>query len=668
MPRYLTKSRFKLSLECPTKLFYSNKKDYADQKSTDTFLRELAKGGMQIGELAKYYFSDNAADITVHTKPNEYGQTVEETKRRLAMGTGTVIAEAGFLYADCYVRADIIEVKKEGIFLYEVKAKSWDSETTFTKKNGSPAGDWLDYLYDVAFQKWVIEKATGQKVFPHLMLVNKDAVCDVPGLGRHFKIIKNELGKAETVVTKGLTKSDLGASLLVKIPVEDICRWIETHPVETEMEGTYSFEKYISFVTDQYVNDKKITTPVGSKCNGCEFYLRKEEVGSALKSGMKECWTSQASVTEKQFDQEDLSLELWAGKAGGGNGPVAKLINSGAYLLRDGDRSSFDATLEDGIDEMKSHQRRGIQITKLRDKDSSPHVETEGLKAAVAQWQFPYHFIDFETSAMPMPWHKGLKPYEGIAFQFSHHIMNQDGSVAHQNQFLSFEPGVFPNFTFVEELMTAVGSKGTIFRYHNHENTYLRKIRQQLVDAKEVLNKDSLIDFIDSITQWKVANGKKERTANGPRNMVDLYDVVLKYYYSPHAKGSNSLKQILPAAINDFPVLKEKYGKPVYGKLAQIPSLNYELKVWITEEHNFDPYKTLEPVFEDYDREALDSLVDNLEGLADGGTAMMAYNMLQFSEVPVYQREKIRNALLRYCELDTLAMVMLCEGLFSATK
>ena len=53
-PRYLTKSRFKQALECPTKLFYvGKKKEYADNSLSDDFLIALAKGGYQVGELAK---------------------------------------------------------------------------------------------------------------------------------------------------------------------------------------------------------------------------------------------------------------------------------------------------------------------------------------------------------------------------------------------------------------------------------------------------------------------------------------------------------------------------------------------------------------------------------------------------------------------------------------
>ena len=54
-PRYLTKSRFKLALECDTKLFYTNKNEYPDKKVDDPFLEALAEGGFQVEELARIY-------------------------------------------------------------------------------------------------------------------------------------------------------------------------------------------------------------------------------------------------------------------------------------------------------------------------------------------------------------------------------------------------------------------------------------------------------------------------------------------------------------------------------------------------------------------------------------------------------------------------------------
>ncbi len=49
--RYLIKSRLKLPLECPTKLFYTGKVDvYPDCKREDEFLQELAGQGASDAE------------------------------------------------------------------------------------------------------------------------------------------------------------------------------------------------------------------------------------------------------------------------------------------------------------------------------------------------------------------------------------------------------------------------------------------------------------------------------------------------------------------------------------------------------------------------------------------------------------------------------------------
>ena len=226
-------------------------------------------------------------------------------------------------------------------------------------------------------------------------------------------------------------------------------------------------------------------------------------------------------------------------------------------------------------------------------------------------------------------------------------------------QLLSFEPGKFPNYDFVRNLKNALSKdNGSVFRYHNHENTYLNMIYRQLNSRSDAPpDKKELMNFIDEITHEKVRNH------NGPRDMIDLYQLVLRYYYSPVAKGSNSLKQILPAIIAESDFLKDKYGKPgVYGKGKTIHSLNFDDHIWIKPDFANNPYKTLPHVFEAYDQDTLDLLVKDMEELADGGTAMTAYNYLQFSEIPLDQRQRISESLLRYCELDTLAMVMLVEG------
>jgi len=73
-----------------------------------------------------------------------------------------------------------------------------------------------------------------------------------------------------------------------------------------------------------------------------------------------------------------------------------------------------------------------------------------------------------------------------------------------------------------------------------------------------------------------------------------------------------------------------------------------------------DPYKILPPVFDDIDREAIDNLITE-NGLADGGAAMTAYARMQFSEMTQLEYDRVANALLKYCELDTFAMVAIYQ-------
>ena len=118
----------------------------------------------------------------------------------------------------------------------------------------------------------------------------------------------------------------------------------------------------------------------------------------------------------------------------------------------------------------------------------------------------------------------------------------------------------------------------------------------------------------------------------------------------------------MPAIIQESGYLKNKYSNPVYGKSKQVKSINFDEHVWINQACGMDPYKTLPRLFVEYDAEQLDKCFGGFDELADGGAAMTAYNYLQFSHIPADQRETLRDGLLRYCELDTMAMVMILEG------
>ena len=126
--RYLTKSRFKEGLECPTKLYYSKNSDYQNNQLEDSFLESLAEGGYQVGELAKFLISDNPYidDITVESL--DYVESVKLTNQRLE-NEEVSIAESAFLFNNFFVRVDLLQKNGNVIDIYEVKSKSWGYES-----------------------------------------------------------------------------------------------------------------------------------------------------------------------------------------------------------------------------------------------------------------------------------------------------------------------------------------------------------------------------------------------------------------------------------------------------------------------------------------------------------------------------------------------------------
>ena len=138
-------------------------------------------------------------------------------------------------------------------------------------------------------------------------------------------------------------------------------------------------------------------------------------------------------------------------------------------------------------------------------------------------------------------------------------------------------------------------------------------------------------------------------------------------------KGSNSIKAVLPAILNSSKAIRQKYSKPIYG--TEIESKNYrngETVTWIDlgpDGKVANPYKELKPIADflgvtekelaEYDREKAEKEAEDSSSIANGGAALAAYTKLQFSDQKM--TEALKQALYRYCELDTMSMVFIWE-------
>jgi len=647
---FLTKSRFKLALECETKLYYNDDSQYANQRIDDPFLESLAEGGYQVGELAKLYYPGG---IQVETRNHQ--EALDQTNSLLEKNK-VIIYEAAFRYKSLFIRTDILIKEANRLQLIEVKAKSFGGEDywDFLNKNGKLATGWRPYIFDVAFQKYVLFKARPDyQINAYLMLADKNKRASVDGLNQCFPIV-NDGGKKKIIVRNNLSKADLGEEILIRINVDNIIENIFNGSDFNEKEDM-SFEEWVEFLSNRLLKKERIWAGIGKKCRDCEFKCTDKDTDINLKSGYEECWIKQAGFSKEDF-QKPLILDIWDFRK------KDQLISEGRYFMKDVKQQDISSGSGSG-DVLSKEERKWLQIQKEVDKDNKPYLDKEGLAVEMKMWKYPLHFIDYETTSVAIPFNKGLHPYEGVAFQFSHHQVDSDGSIKHKGQYLNIERGKFPCFDFIRALKSELeNDEGTIFRYHNHENTYLNIIYNQLAGAKnkDVPDKEELIRFITEISH---SGGKTEDSWKGKRDMVDLYQLVIKYFYHPMMGGSNSIKAVLPAVLNTSEYLQKKYSKPIYGDLDLIPSMNFLKKTWIHYDKDgniINPYDLLSPIEKNYDDEKLSSLFSDLE-IKEGGAAMMAYARMQFTEMKDEEAKRIQEALLRYCELDTFAMVLIWE-------
>lgn len=649
--RYLTKSRFKVGSDCLTKLYYLENSSYANNKTDNAFLMALAEGGFQVGELAKLYYP-GGTEISTTNKDT----AVEETSKLLAQNTATIY-EGAFRFEGLFIRADIVIKKGASIHLIEVKAKSFNphDEDPFYNKNSLKSGDpkinseWEPYLLDVAFQAFVLSKAYPQfKITSSLMLADKSASASIDGINQKFHLEKLEGGRVKAITAKGTTMEALGTKLLVTVCVDHEVNLIHT----ASYASGKTFSEMVAEMSVICAEHKFVEPEVGAHCKSCEFRTPSMP-DKTLKSGFENCWMKAKKITEEEAKQPFV-FDIWNFRK------AQKLISEGKFWITDVELEDISPVPSKERSGLSNTERQWIQVEKAQAPQSGEYFDAAGLANEFRSFNFPLHFIDFETTTVAIPFHKGRRPYEQIAFQFSHHIVQHDGSVKHATQYINSKRGAFPNFDFVRALKACLSNdNGTIFRYAAHENTVLCQIRSQLQLVNDVKDSKELIAFVESITTSGTNSTDKW---DGPRSMIDLCELVKRFCYYPATSGSNSIKKVLPAILRSSKFLQTLYGTPCYGT-DKFPSHNLKSWTWISTGDDgqiIDPYKLLPPVFSDLDLETMDSLITD-GSIADGGAAMTAYARMQFTQMSEEEVESVTKALLRYCELDTLAMVMIYQ-------
>ena len=680
MPNKLfTKSAFNHAVECPMRAYYyRNSKDYAYHYEGPDGIAEV---GDLFGALACIYEDVPNENIVQRGGANPIkaqAKSIADTLK-LLREENVDIGEAAFATDKFLVYVDILHKRGDNLEIIEVKSKCIGADEPLYEfdKNGEFSSKYIDKILDVTFQKYVIQQFikthkefSRLKVHASLMLVNSDAVCDVDSLNSLLQIKFLEGDHCEIECAPDIREKLQGKSRIDRIiDVDEISDKIIADEIRNIADDFFDgcFVKFVEKVAGMYVNNHKdySNCRFSAKCfNKCPYYVRyeKREDGTIAKCKEdKQKQDGRAECFQNLFGVDIAGKALINETKGGiGNGGLpASLKNiwveKKKFLLSDIDENEYvpaeNATPEafQKRAELSNNDLRYLHVHSTKTGSNEPIF----LKAAAKKikWNYPLHFIDFETYLGAVPLFKGNHPNEEIAYQFSHHIAYEEGSFKHAGEYISLEPGKFPNFEFIRELKRQLEKdNGDIFRYADHENSILNAIRIQLMDSNES-DKEDLIRFIETITH--PTGSSKNSFVAGSRDMKDLKVIAQKYFYHPSMGSSNSIKQVMPAILQSDPYFREKYGDDM-DPYHTLPSLEEFAAEVNKEEFPAD--------FDDSDVWNADKQINK------GGISKLDYVLLQAGRFNKLHTEAIRRASLEYCKLDTLSMVRIWEYFRISTR
>ena len=260
-------------------------------------------------------------------------------------------------------------------------------------------------------------------------------------------------------------------------------------------------------------------------------------------------------------------------------------------------------------------------------------VNPEGIRKFLDRLSYPLYFLDFETMQDAVPRYDGAKVYAQITFQYSLHIKERESVstfvdtgklkytktanyITHR-EFLAPSDGSDPRRPLAEQLCKDIPMDACTLAYNKmFECGRMRELAALYPDLS-----DHLLNIADNI-----------------KDLIDPFRA--GDYYVPAMGGSFSIKSVLPALFPDD------------------PGLDY---------HNLDERcqnggdaMTIFPRLQQMEQSLPKQGVQNQDGLL-----VMADSQMSLRE-QIKIREEIaasREALLRYCELDTWAMVKVWQKL-----
>jgi hypothetical protein len=177
-------------------------------------------------------------------------------------------------------------------------------------------------------------------------------------------------------------------------------------------------------------------------------------------------------------------------------------------------------TFDDIPIDFRLNETQKIQIDTF--KTGKPYINKNIIEDFLSTINYPINFFDFETFQNAIPRFDNQRPYQQIPFQYSLHILYEDGTLVHK-EFLANETKD-PRDELIDKMLKDITPNGSIMAYNQ---AFEKRVIKELADYKPKREKELLAlneRFVDLIVPFRSRG-----------------------YYHPDFNGSFSIKSVLPA-------------------------------------------------------------------------------------------------------------------------
>lgn len=162
-------------------------------------------------------------------------------------------------------------------------------------------------------------------------------------------------------------------------------------------------------------------------------------------------------------------------------------------------------------------------------KSGAIEIDNNKIADRIDSWEYPLHFLDYETFQYAVPQFEGIRPFQQMCFQYSLHTIDRPGSAARHSYYLS-RGSDNPARDMAVHLRDAMADGiGTVLVWYE--------------PFEKTRNEEMAVMFPDLADFFKEVNAKT----------YDLMKIFAdKLYIHPDFKGRSSIKKVLPVLVPEL--------------------------------------------------------------------------------------------------------------------